>query len=63
MTDVANWYAAGRSGSLSAVVTCMRCAPEHAVKLAIRHAIVRYAITDWSVWKFKAEEFGYARTR
>jgi hypothetical protein len=63
MSDISNWYASGRSGSLSALATCRRCRPEQAVRLAIRHALDRYQITDWSLWTFTAEEFGFGRKR
>jgi len=59
--DLANWYAAGRLGELSAVATCVRCTPEQAVRLAIRRARERFPTTDWSRWTFTAEEFGFGR--
>lgn len=59
--ELANWYAAGQLGTLSAVATCIRCTPEQAVRLAIRRARERFPTTDWSRWTFTAEEFGFGR--
>jgi hypothetical protein len=46
---------------LSAVATCIRCTPEHAVRLAIHRGRVRFPTTDWSRWSFTAEEVGSGR--
>ncbi|RPH68270.1 MAG: hypothetical protein EHM78_19420 [Myxococcaceae bacterium] len=59
--ELANWYAAGSFGSSLAVATCIRCTPEQAVRLAIARARERYPRTDWTQWKFTAEEFGFGR--
>jgi hypothetical protein len=63
MSDISNWYASGRLGRLSAFATCRQCTAEQAVRLAIRHALDRYQITDWSLWTFTAEEVGSGRER
>ncbi len=63
MRDISNWYACARSGSHSAFATCRQCTPEQAVRFAIRHALDRYQIADWSLWTFTAEEVGSGRER
>jgi hypothetical protein len=63
MRDISNWYASGRSGRLSALAACRHCTAEQAVRLAVRDALDRYQITDWSLWTFTAEEFGFGRQR